>query len=193
MLPCSGVLRVTSRSLPASAAFPSAFCIAGLGPALWLGPLSGSQSPREAKFRACLLILLSRAQLGVADDGAAQDSALLVHVGLAAGSSQAGVCVGTFVVSCDVHLKPSQAAATQGLLSMLVSVLFTQLQPPARTVPKESLLECAAQQPRADGWTKESSPAAGQEVAQQLHCHEPACFAPWFVDCQVSDGPFSSW
>jgi len=72
--------------------FPSVFCIAGLGPALWLvASLCQDRHTRRAElFKAakssCLFIFISRACSGVANDEAAYNRAVLVHVGL--GSSR---------------------------------------------------------------------------------------------------------
>lgn len=50
--------------------------------------VAGSGLPQVAKFRDHLFIFISRAQLGVVDDGAAYDRAILVHVGLGTNSSR---------------------------------------------------------------------------------------------------------
>lgn len=144
------------------------YCRFGTSPLAWVFFWSGSS--QVAKFRDCLFIFISRAQLGVADGGAACDKAGLVPVGVVwVQTQEIDVCADTLVVSCDGHMKASPAATMCRLGPVPVNSSFIQLLPPATTF-QNSLFPCPAQQPRLlAGWMNERS-----------------CVAPWSRACDGS-------
>lgn len=101
-----------------------------------LGLFFGSGSSQVAKFRDCLLVFISRAQLGVADGRAACDKAGWCLLGCFWVQTQRyrGWCLCRhLVVSCDSHMKASLAATMCMLVPVPVNSSFRQLLPPAMT------------------------------------------------------------